>query len=444
MLWLMLPALALAWTAAAVTTYFDAHREVDALLDAHLRQSAKVLAARLALDVHDIGRGAARNHEDDDDDRYGSKVAFQARRADGGLLVRSSNAPRVPFAGNARGFSEVAHQGRTWRVYTLSTDDGAIVHFAEDHVTRERIARRIARRALAPILVALPLLGLLIWWVAGRSLQPLARVGEEISRRGPDDLSPVSGSHVPSELQPLVRRLDDLLERIRDSIDSERRFTSHAAHELRTPVAALRAQAEVAATARDPGVRDAALAHCVEACDRMTRLVSQLLLLARVDETGTVRDPEPCRLDEIARTVLARIAPDATRSNVVVSLDASGEVAARGDRSLLEAMLRNLVDNAVRHGGGEVRVSLRQEAGTVVLEVADEGPGVADVALPQLGRRFYRAPDSRGIGSGLGLSIVTRIAQLHGATIAYANGPGRRGFRVRLAFAPDHGLRTAR
>ena len=107
-------------------------------------------------------------------------------------------------------------------------------------------------------------------------------------------------------------------------------------------------------------------------------------------------------------------------------------------------MLRNLVDNAVRHGGGEVRVSLRQEAGTVVVEVADDGPGVPDVALPQLGRRFYRGPDSRGMGSGLGLSIVTRIAQLHGATIAYANGPGHRGFRVRVAYAPDYGLKTAR
>jgi signal transduction histidine kinase len=146
----------------------------------------------------------------------------------------------------------------------------------------------------------------------------------------------------------------------------------------------------------------------------------------------------------LARAALAELAPRALEKNLEIALADGPAAEVDGDPGLIAVLLRNLVDNAVRHGGGEVRVSLRQEAGAVVLEVADDGPGVADVALPQLGRRFYRAPDSRGIGSGLGLSIVTRIAQLHGATIAYANGPGRRGFRVRLAFAPDHGLRTAR
>lgn len=432
LLWLLLPALALAWTVAAVATYFDAHREVDALLDAHLRQSARLLAAQAELDFDDIDV----EDEDDPDDHYGTEVAFQVRRADGTVLVRSANAPRTAFSGGKRGFSEAATGGRRWRVYTLSTGHGAVVvHFAEDHVTRERIARRLALRALAPMLVALPLLGLLIWWLTGRSLRPLASVGEEVARRGADDLTPVSGDRVmPTELRPLVGRLDDLLGRIRESLDSERRFTSHAAHELRTPVAALRAQAEVAATARDPAVRAAALAHSIEACDRMTRLVSQLLLLARADETGTVRDPQACRLDEIARTVLAEIVPEATRANVTVSLEAADEVLVSGDAALLEALLRNLVDNSVRHGGGAVRVTLRPEAGTVVLEVADDGPGVPPEALPQLGRRFYRVPGAVGTGSGLGLSIVARIAQLHGATMTCANRPGGHGFRVRVAF----------
>jgi two-component system, OmpR family, sensor histidine kinase QseC len=433
MLWLMLPTLMLAWTAAAVATYFDAHQEVDALLDAHLRQSARLLAAQAELDFDEI------DVEDDEGsgDRYGTEVAFQVRRSDGGMLVRSANAPPAPLARAARGFSEATNGGRTWRVYTLSTDHGAIVvHFAEDHAARERIARHLALRALAPMLVALPVLGLLIWWVTGRSLRPLASVGEEVARRGADDLSPVSGSvAVPPELQPMVRRLDDLLGRLRESLDSERRFTSHAAHELRTPVAALRAQAEVAATSPDLGVRAAALAHCVEACDRMTRLVSQLLLLARADESGVVQAARPCRLDEIVRTVLAELAPDALQSNVEVSLDAPrDEAVVVGDAALLAALVRNLVDNAVRHGGHEVRVSVRTEAHSVALDVADDGPGVPEHALPQLGRRFYRAPEARGAGSGLGLSIVARIAQLHRATMACANGADGRGFQVRVAF----------
>jgi two-component system sensor histidine kinase QseC len=432
LLWLLLPALALAWMAAAIATYFDAHREVDALLDAHLRQSARLLAAQAELDFDEID---VDDEDDADEDRYGREVAFQVRRADGILLVRSPNAPHEPLARSTRGFSETHDRGRTWRVYTLSTDHGAIVvHFAEDHVTRERIARRLALRALAPILVALPLLGLLLWWVAGRSLRPLARIGEAISRRGPDDLSPVSGGVIPSELRPLVHRLDDLLERLRDSLDSERRFTSHAAHELRTPVAALRAQAEVAATARDPAVREAALAHCIEACDRMTRLVSQLLLLARADETGSVGDAQPCRLDEIARTVLAQCVPEATRANITVSLESAGDAVVQGDATLLETLVRNLVDNAVRHGGGEARVGLRHEPGAVVLEVADDGPGVPPETLSQLGRRFYRVPGSTATGSGLGLSIVMRIAELHGARVRYESRPAYPGMCITVTF----------
>ena len=134
-LWLLLPALALAWTVAAVATYFDAHREVDALLDAHLRQSARLLAAQAELDFDDIDV----EDEDDPDDHYGTEVAFQVRRADGTVLVRSANAPGTAFSGGKRGFSESATGGRRWRVYTLSTGHGAVVvHFAEDHVTRER------------------------------------------------------------------------------------------------------------------------------------------------------------------------------------------------------------------------------------------------------------------------------------------------------------------
>jgi len=416
-------------TAASVLTYVGAHRGVGQLLDAHLRQGARLLVAQAELDLDEL-------QLDEEDDDFGTEVAFQVCRSDGGVLLRSPNAPAEPFAGATRGFSDAVDGARRWRVFTLADEHGeTIVHFAEDHATRELIARRMAVRALVPVAAVLPLLALLVWYVVGRSLRPLDLLGDEIARRGADDLRPVSDGPLPTELQPLARRLDALLLRMRDSLDSERRFTSHAAHELRTPVAALRAQAEVASIAHDPAVREAALAHCIQACDRMSRLVSQLLLLARADELNALAEARPCRLDQIAQAVIAVIAPEALRAGVGLSLDAAGGGEVRGDAALLEALVRNLIDNAVRHGRSDVHVAVRADHdGRTVFEVMDDGPGVPEDALLQLGRRFYRVAGSPGTGSGLGLSIVARIAQLHGATVRFEHGSQGRGLRVRATF----------
>ena len=173
LLWLLL-ALAGAWSTAAVLTYFDAHREVDALLDAHLRQSARLLVAQAELDLDEI-------ELDEDDDDYGTDVAFQVRRTEGNVLLRSAKAPDEPFASATRGFSDVIAGAREWRVYTMLDEHGAtVVHFAEDHATRERIARRMALRALGPMLALLPVLGFAIWWTVGRSLRPLDRLGSNV------------------------------------------------------------------------------------------------------------------------------------------------------------------------------------------------------------------------------------------------------------------------
>jgi two-component system sensor histidine kinase QseC len=178
-------------------------------------------------------------------------------------------------------------------------------------------------------------LGFAIWWVVGRSLRPLQRLSDELARRGPDDLQPLATDSMPVELSGLAGRLKELLLRVRDSLDSERRFTSHAAHELRTPVAALRAQAEVALATKDPAVRDSALHHCIEACDRMTRLVIQLLQLARADEAGSIAAAAPYELRAIAERVLADSAPAAMTEGTTVSLDARDAGIVIGDQALL-------------------------------------------------------------------------------------------------------------
>ena len=437
LLGLLLLTLAGTWSLIALVTYRDTHREIDVLLDAHLRQATRMLVSQTELEIDDDpDPEEIEIAADEPDTPYGTSVAFQVRNADdGALLLRSANAPLAPLAGKTPGFSDTKAGGTHWRVYSAwGPEHETMFHVAEDHAAREAIARNVASRTLWPLIAALPLFGLLIWWVVGRALRPLDSLGEELASRAPLDLRPVQGEPLPVELAGLVGRLDELLRRIRDSLDSERRFTSHAAHELRTPVAAMRAQTEVALAAGDPAERNAALRRSLQACDRMSRLVTQLLVLARADEAATPSADTLCRLDALAEQVLADVASEELTEGVTLSLDAPAPVQVNGDSALLEALIRNVAENAVRHGGhgARVRVAVAARGGHAMLTVEDDGPGVPPEVLEQLGRRFFRGPEARAIGSGLGLSIVARIAELHRGSVRFGSGPGGRGFKVEV------------
>jgi len=430
LLGLLLGAVALAWAAVAVVTYRDAHREIDSLLDAHLAQAARLLAAQ---------SGDAREEIDFDEDEIGSRyatvVAFQVWRHGRQLVLRSVNAPAQRLSAADSGFDDTTFGGRHWRVYSTSGDDGdVLVQVAEDHATRERIARRIAANALLPLALALPLLGLAVGWVVNRGIRPLRALGDELAARGPQDLDPIATRDVPVEVAPLVTRLDALLARMQDSLAAERRFTSHAAHELRTPIAAIRAQAEVARTAADPAQRTVALDRAIAACDRAARLMEQLLLLARADEADAGARRTACDLSALAERLVAEIAPAAMQAGIGLELDAPHAVRVPGDASLLEAALRNLLDNAVRHGspGTEARVSVSASDGTARIVVEDTGPGVDDADLGRLGQRFYRGAGASAPGSGLGLSIVSRVVALHRGTLSFERGAAGRGLKVEL------------
>lgn len=437
LLGLLLLALAGTWLVIAFLTYRDTHRGIDTLLDAHLQQATRLLVMQAGHEL-DEGRDLeeVELEEDDEHSPYRTAVAFQVRRRnDGTLLLRSANAPGAPLAGATKGFSDSITDGTHWRVYTASDPEHELLfHVAENHATRESIARKVAWRTLAPLLIALPLFGMLVWWVVGRALRPLDRLGDELAGRSPTDLRPVRGGPLPHELVSLVDRLDGLLQRIRDSLDSERRFTSHAAHELRTPVAAMRAQTEVALGTDDASVRDAALRQSLQACDRMSRLVTQLLVLARADDAAALPAHSPCRLDVIAEQVLADVASDEMADGVNLSLDAPAAVGVEGDAALLEALIRNLTENAVRHGGpgAVIRVAVTARDGRALLTVEDDGPGVSPEVLDQLGRRFFRGPEARASGTGLGLSIVLRIAELHEGSVRFGSGHGGRGFKAEV------------
>lgn len=431
------------WIVAAVFTWFEARHEAEEVFDAHLVQAASLLIAQTALEIEDEEElqdtHAPTLH------RYARNAAFQVW-IEGRLQVHSQNAPQVPLSDVVEGFSDRTIAGEGWRVFSgFNPKRAALVQVGERHSARHALAREIAGGLLKPLLVALPVLALLIWWVVGRAVAPLASTAAELSRRSPTHLDPLPTAGLPAEARPLVERLNELFGRVAQSIEHERRFTADAAHELRTPLAGLRAQAQVAAGAgglrgagpENDAARQKALAAVIEGCDRMTRLIEQLLMLARVDAAEPSPQPE-VDLAQIVQQVLADIAAGAIEHQVEVEMASPEHVAVRGHAPWLGILVRNLVDNAVRYSppGGHVRVYVDSKGGPATIEVSDDGPGVPADELSRLGERFHRVlgelPVGVADGSGLGLSICRRIAALHAGRIEFLAGDGGRGLRVRV------------
>lgn len=442
---ILLAVATLAWLVAAVATWIDAGREIDALLDAHLAQSARLLIAQSAheleeIDLEDLSELAP---------YYGQQVAFQVWDESGHLVLRSADAPEQPFSSTRDGFSDATVAGEVWRVYGGHDRRGRThVLVAERHDVRHRIATQVAVNTLWPMLLMLPVLAIALGWTVSRSLRPLQRLGHEVALRDAQSLTPLSLDGVPAEAAPLVSRLNGLLERVRGSLEQERRFTANAAHELRNPLAALRAQAEVARASCDPLRTEAALDQVIVACDRLARLVDQLLLLARVESQAPELEAVP--MAEVAREVVAALAPAAIAAGHDLGLVVESPAVVRGNRSLLAALLRNLVDNALRHGGAprdtdvepgdgavvhpetgsaalNVTVRVAARDGTVRMSVEDDGAGVSADELPRLGERFQRPAGTTAAGSGLGLALVRRIAELHGGQLELAPATAGRG-----------------
>ncbi len=432
----VLAAVAATWLVVSVAGYLRARRELGELLDAHLAQSAALLIAQLPADAEALELDLEHAPELH---RYARNVAFQVWQEGRKLRLHSLSAPQERLSPIERGFSDSTVSGVRWRVFSAWTAGGeALVQVGERSEARDAVARQIALHLLAPLLVALPLLGVALTVAVGRALGPLRALAEAVASRDPGRLEPVSVAGVPREVAPLVERLNALFARIAASLEKERAFTADAAHELRTPLAAIRAQAQVAYESSEDAERSRALEQVMAGCDRAARLSEQLLTLARVEDAASRRGFELCDLRALARSVLAELAQDAHSRGVAFELHAEAPVRVSGDAGLLHVVLRNLVDNAIRYAA-DGRV-VRVEAGCVerspVLRVVDRGPGIPAGDRGRVLDRFHRLAGSGEAGAGLGLSIVSRIASLHGARLELREGPAGRGLEVSLAFPP--------
>jgi two-component system sensor histidine kinase QseC len=364
-------------------------------------------------------------------------VAFQVWERGRTLRVHSANAPNQRLSPETDGFSDVAIEGRAWRVFSTWADRRRLlIQVGEERAGRERLAAAIATNLVTPMVLALPALAALVWLGVRWGTRPLATLRAQVVDRDPDNLAPLEVARPPAEVAPLVASLNRLLARVRASIEGERRFTADAAHELRTPVAAVRAHAEVARAATGEPERRAALDGVLAGCDRAARAIEQLLTLARLDPGDPAGHHAPCDLRLVAKDVLAELAPAAVARGVDVELDPGPPATVRGNRGLLAVLVRNLADNAVRASpaGGRVRVDVERDGALVRLTVTDQGPGIAPDHREALGQRFYRVPGSGEAGTGLGLSIAKRIAEIHRASVRFGEGEGGRGLRVAAEF----------
>jgi signal transduction histidine kinase len=296
---------------------------------------------------------------------------------------------------------------------------------------RHELDEHFIEALLTPLLFGLPLLGGWIWLATWRGLRPLDEIAVELGTRAPERLDPVVPAAAPREIRPLLEALNNLFGRVGQALDNERRFTADAAHELRTPLAAITTQAQVAARARDAAERDHALAQLTTSARRASHLVEQLLTLARLDPAAGLPMSE-LRLDTLAAEVCADHGAAALEKNVALELSAPAPVTVAGNDAMLRILLRNLLDNAVRYtpAGGKVGVGVTADT----LAVSDSGPGIPADQRANALRRLHRLAGQEIEGSGLGLSIVARIAELHNARLDLADGIGQPGLTVRLTF----------
>ncbi len=417
----LLTAVVAATFLGVLATYRIARREIDDIFDYHLRQTA------LSLSDRALARAAASGG--------GGDFVIQIWDRDGVRLYVSRPDAGLPEVAEL-GFATVHAPSGGWRIYSALLG-AQVIQVAQPLRVREDLAFAAASRTLAPLLLVLPLLAILVWRIVGKGLAPLDRLARAAASRTPAALDPFPDAGVPEEALPLVRSLNELLGRLRATLAAQRAFVADAAHELRTPLAALKLQAQLARRASDDGERASALAELEEGLDRATHVVRQLLTLAGL-EPGAVAVParEPVRLADLVRQAVADQSRLAEARGVDLGATrVSDDAVAVGDAVALRTLVANLMDNAVRYTprGGRVDVAAGLERGRPYVEVADSGPGIPEPERRRVFDRFYRLPGAAGTGSGLGLAIVGAIADRHGAAVTLGETPGG-GLTARVLF----------
>jgi len=365
-------------------------------------------------------------------------LLFQVWNKDGKLLFHSNNIMLAPLADAPVGFSDKIIQGNDWRVYAnvdQISHDKIVV--AELYDIRLRLVDEIARNNAYILLVSYPIFGILIWIIVGLALRSITRVTSEISNRASTYLEPVDPVNIPVEIKPLVSELNQLFVRLKLAFDRNKRFAGDAAHELRTPLAALKTQAQVALKADTSQDLNHALMKVIQGVDRSSHVVAQLLTLSRLSQEEALNDIGPVDLHKLATEIVAYLVPIALEKNIEIELTSNPDVIViLGNDTALGILIRNVVDNAIRYTPeqGEVKIQLIETNSEVIFRVIDNGPGIPVELRERVFERFFRILGTTAPGSGLGLAIVSQIAELHHAQIHLSTPPSGKGLQFDLVF----------
>ena len=438
----VMTAILLAAMFQAVSAYRGALQQADEMFDYHLQQMAYSLRGGPALAAPLL----------DGDGNADVDYVIQIWGPDGVQLFRSSRGAMPPRA--VLGFSDVVLDGARFRVYSVQTPYQTI-QIAQDMGARQARARALAVRAMLPMALMAPLLMLILWWAIRRSLAPLERTRQQVAAREADDLSPLSDAGLPDEVRPLVQELNLLFGRVHAAFDAQKSFVANAAHELRSPLTALKLQAQALGRVQEGAGSDAtttiAITRLNQGIDRAIRLMNQLLVLARQEAGGDAAGEwQRIDLQGLVRQAVADALPQAQQRAIELAIDLdlhlgidvgedrSEPAWVNGDADALLILLRNLLDNAVKYTppGGHVDVAVRAQDNAVLLTIDDSGPGVAAADRSRVFERFYRSADApaSATGSGLGLAIVQAIAQRHHAALTLDHSASRGGLRVEVVF----------
>ncbi len=354
--------------------------------------------------------------------KYERKIAFQLWSKNDGLLLRSESAPTFAFSTAANGFSETNIDDHLWHVFSISSsNDEYVIHVGQKEEIRAELTDEISAQLVMQFLVGLPILGLVIWIIVGHSLKPLNRLEIALSRREASFLKPLSSKKLPKEIIPVVNEINNLFAQLEQAFEHERQFTADAAHELRTPLAGLLTQAQVALRTGDETVRHQALKRIEQAVNRMTYMVQQLLTFSRIESGTEFLAKETTVLSREVVRIIAELDHDAHKKRINMEYDEINASPIVANTLLINILIRNIIDNAIKYtpAQGMVRVSLIGTEHHLLLSVEDSGPGIAPDQYENSLKRFHRCVETanKAQGTGLGFSIVQRIATIHGAEL---------------------------
>ncbi len=426
-----------AWFAASLVAWQQTRDTLDKLFDTQQMLFAKRL---LTMDLDEI-RAPERMREVPKKAKHGrlddDALAFAIYTPDGRMVLNDGeNGRDIPYHYRRDGFDngQLNDDNDEWRFLWLTAPDGKYrVVVGQEHEYRQEMALDVVRSQFTPWLVALPIMLLVLIVLLSCELRPLKKLSQTLRARTPDATDRLATQGVPIEVRPVVDALNQLFARTQAMMARERRFTSDAAHELRSPLTALKVQTEVAQLSLDdPQAQAKALTQLHAGIDRASRLVEQLLTLSRLDSLESLDDVEPLNMADLLQSVVMDSYHPAQQAGIEIRLNIlDPQVTRTGQQLLLSLLVRNLLDNAVRYSPRGSRVEVTLDTHSVI--VRDNGPGIAPDALTRIGERFYRPPGQDQTGSGLGLSIVKRIAALHRMTVTLGNGQDG-GFEARIGW----------